>query len=757
MGTHLNLAQKGLILVGAILAFELFFFCSLFALIDQSQKEAKSAAESKVVAGLVLDIFCFFTEARKDVRGFQEEGLKEQTLDHYQKTVDSLRDTQKKLLAKVNQYPQYKARVEGVIHKTTQIIKFVDIAIKFVREDKMYALAGLAKKYGHFIELEEESLQDFEGVLKEHEKTLVKTSESTRKLRFLMVALLVVGVAVNIIIALALGSLFAKRIVHRVELLIENARRFARGQDLTSYVPEHDEIGHLDRSFREMTITLDEASRRERAIVENASDVICSLNSEFEFVKVSPAAQNVWGIKPVELVNKPLSEIIPRADAEALMNSLRQAKEGITAGSDSEVKIQKNDGETAFMQWSARWSPSESSYFCVAHDITARKLAEAILQTSERKVQMILDNSVAGLLMLEPDGTIDFANVTANAMFGATVPSNVQSDAAAGRIAKLEKSTLTGKSIVEFFPEFGKSKNKNFNEQYFGDKGKSVELEARTSSDQIIPTEASACSVATAQGERLLVNVVDITERREIERMKEEFVAMISHDLRTPLGSVMGFIDLLGDGVYGELTDQGLSRTELAARNIRRLLRLINDLLEITKLESGKLDLDLSNFSSSSIVERSLLSVKELGDKAEVELLSSGSDLQIKADEHRLERVIVNLLSNAIKFSPKGATVTVHVEHYADDQTNFAIFKVIDKGRGIPASHLKTVFDRYKQVKASDASELKGTGLGLAICKGIVEQHGGKIDVESAGIEGEGSAFWFTIPLASGENTDARQ
>lgn len=730
MRTHLNLAQKGLLLVGAILAFELFFFCSLFYLIDQSQKEARTAAESKEVAGLVLDIFVFLAEARKDAKSVQEDGWKEEAITHYTKTMEELRTTLDTLKDRVEKYPRFKERLEGVIHKSKQIIKFVEVALKFLKEDNMYGLSALSKKYGHYVAIDEDTLQDFEGIIQEHEVTLGKSTESSRQLRNWMTALLVLGVAVNVVIALLLGRVFSRRIVDRVNLLIENARRFANNSELTKYAPEFDEIGYLDRSFRDMAVVLDEAARKERAIVENSSDVICSINPEFEFVRVSPASQTVWGIQPDELVRRPVTQLVASADSSEFVSSLQEVRAG--QGSDFDLKVNKPDGGESFVRWSARWSENESSFFCVAHDITARKQAENILLESERKVRSILDNSVAGLIMLDNNGKIDFANDRAVALFASS------------------GSQIAGKTIDEFLPQLSKTYNLSDAENS-AISNKAVEVEARTESGNTFPAEASACQVDTTQGKRVLINVVDITERREVERMKEEFVAMISHDLRTPLGSVMGFIDLLSDGVYGELTKQGASRTDLAARNIRRLLRLINDLLEITKLESGKLELDITEFSTEELANRSLLAVKELADKSKVNLQASGADFKIKADEHRLERVIINLLSNAIKFSPADSTVTVNVERSETD----TLFQVIDQGRGIPSTHLKSVFDRYKQVSATDSTELKGTGLGLAICKAIVEQHGGEIDVESLGIEGKGSTFWFRIPHITGGESNA--
>jgi signal transduction histidine kinase len=232
-------------------------------------------------------------------------------------------------------------------------------------------------------------------------------------------------------------------------------------------------------------------------------------------------------------------------------------------------------------------------------------------------------------------------------------------------------------------------------------------------------------------------------QREEIERLKQEFVSMISHDLRTPLTSIQVFVSMLAKGMYGDIGDKIKDKASMADRNASRLIRLINDLLDMEKMEAGQLALACEEVPLGSIVERSLESVRDFADKNKVTLEgTTGSAELVNVDADRIVQVLVNLLSNAIKFSPAGAAVTVSVE----DGERWMTVKVIDRGRGVP-QHLQTsIFERFKQVEAKDATEKKGTGLGLAICKAIVEQHGGTIGLEST--EGKGSIFHFTLPKA---------
>ncbi len=228
-----------------------------------------------------------------------------------------------------------------------------------------------------------------------------------------------------------------------------------------------------------------------------------------------------------------------------------------------------------------------------------------------------------------------------------------------------------------------------------------------------------------------------------VDRLKAEFLAMITHDLRSPLSAVVGNLQLVLAGMVGEVPEKVNTTIQRSERSCKRLLQLINDLLDIEKLESGKFELSLGNVRAESVIISSVESLQGLAESTGIKLTSETTDALIYADGDRLVQVLINLISNAIKFSPQDAVVTVS----AKDAGRAVEFRVTDQGRGIPKSHLKKIFDRFEQVEINDAKLKGGSGLGLAICKAIVEEHHGEIGVESE--EGKGSTFWFRIPLAS--------
>jgi signal transduction histidine kinase len=226
-------------------------------------------------------------------------------------------------------------------------------------------------------------------------------------------------------------------------------------------------------------------------------------------------------------------------------------------------------------------------------------------------------------------------------------------------------------------------------------------------------------------------------KRLELENLKQQFVAMISHDLRTPLTAIKSYFSLLSDGTYGQLTERGVQRSKLAETSVQSLISMVSDLLDVEKFEAGKLEMNCQNTSLQAIVDKSLDAVRGMAEQQKVKLEARDVATEVYADADRLVRVLVNLLGNAIKFSPADSTVSI-----SSTVTNgWVEVRVVDQGRGIPAAHKEAIFDRFQQVEIEDDTSKGGSGLGLAICKAIVEAHGGTIGVDSE--EGKGSTFWF--------------
>jgi signal transduction histidine kinase/DNA-binding response OmpR family regulator len=237
-----------------------------------------------------------------------------------------------------------------------------------------------------------------------------------------------------------------------------------------------------------------------------------------------------------------------------------------------------------------------------------------------------------------------------------------------------------------------------------------------------------------------VLNFRDVSQRQALDRMKDEFISTVSHELRTPLTSIRGSLGLLSTGLLGNINDKAANLLRIAVNNSDRLVRLINDILDLERMESGRAPLSFRPCSLSELSQQAIEAVTPVADSASVKLVLRAEAIEFEADPDRLQQVMTNLLSNAIKFSPPDSTVTVTIEQAAGG----VAINVSDEGRGIPEDKLETIFDRFQQVDASDSRQKGGTGLGLAICRTIVEQHGGRIWAEQKPVSG--ATFRMFLP-----------
>lgn len=267
-----------------------------------------------------------------------------------------------------------------------------------------------------------------------------------------------------------------------------------------------------------------------------------------------------------------------------------------------------------------------------------------------------------------------------------------------------------------------------------------------------LPVADSAAPILTENGDVIGVVLVirDVSSRRELDRLKDEFVSVVSHELRTPLTSIRGSLGLLEGGVAGELPVKAQRMLGIAVTNTDRLVRLINDILDIERMESGKVTIEKSEQNLADLMEQAVDLMQGMASQSRVQLLCEVLDVPVMIDHDRMLQIVTNLLSNAIKFSAPGRAVTLSAEVQAER----VVLKVADQGRGIPADRLESIFGRFQQVDTSDSREKGGTGLGLAISRTLARQHGGDIWVESE--LGRGSTFYLSLPLLKVEAAISR-
>lgn len=407
---------------------------------------------------------------------------------------------------------------------------------------------------------------------------------------------------IDVAMALGLCFYFSKQTGGRLKTLMLNARSLVVGKPIEGRLTGNDELAELQRTLMQMADSLAQARQKERAILDNAGDVICSLDANVSIVSTNNTAQKLWGFPEDDLLGRRLAELINPADWDSTRQKFAEIRKTGKA-QDIECSVVTASGEALAMLWNVNWSESEKSYFCVAHDITAR---------------------------------------------------------------------------------------------------------------------------------------------RQLERLKLEFMSMITHDIRSPINSVQAFLSMLAEKFYGELNEKGLHRLKSLEESVNLVSRLISDLLDLEKAESGMLVLEPIDAVSTQIIASSIDVVRSLAERKQVTVNQKGVAFDLFVDQSRMIQVMVNLIANAIKFSPAASTVTVECKENIGGREKEAIFVVSDQGPGIKAEHHARIFDRFEQIGGRGKTSA-GSGLGLAIAKAIVERHKGHISVESDGEHG--SKFIVRIPI----------
>ncbi|MEH2207104.1 MAG: ATP-binding protein [Nostoc sp.] len=356
---------------------------------------------------------------------------------------------------------------------------------------------------------------------------------------------------------------------------------------------------------------------------------------------------------------------------------------------------------------------------------TLVRLQGALRSEQERSLQLIT-SSVDGIVAFDADGCCTLWNPAMEQMTGLR-----QEDVMGRHGVDVFAVLLDAKTLQGFHPGIEKTVT-TFDFHFTHPKTRQRQwIEARYS-----PLHNGS---ETHNGGLLIVR--DVTQQRELERMKREFISIISHEIRTPLSSIRGALGLVATGVLDDDPQTAKEMLGIANNNIERLVRLVNDVLALNQLESEQVELKKQWCEAATLVQQAFSSVQNLAEANQVDLRSSTGNIQVWADLDWLVQVLVNLINNAVKFSPAGTTVSVNVE----PQPQQVLFRVTDQGRGIPSEKLETIFGQFQQVNMSDSRQKGGTGLGLSICRLIVQLHGGRIWAESE--LGRGSKFYFTLPI----------
>lgn len=475
-----------------------------------------------------------------------------------------------------------------------------------------------------------------------------------------------------------------------------------------------------------------EWKRKEKSMLEHALDVICSIDINQKFLSVNQASLKVWGYTPDELIGNEVASFLVDEDRKGTLSNLIGAEKSADT-INFENRLRTKDGKTLDLMWSAHWSVADQALFCVVRDISERKSYELALKESEARIREIFSRMPVGLLIVNRSGFIEQANATA------------------GLLCAISQEELLGKSFREFLPDLDVDFKADGFAKELQDRDAwlypQISLKQQSGAQVVVQVSVSKTKIRSAQ--KFLFVLVDMSEREELEKAKRQFMAMVSHELRSPLTSLGLSLSLLTRPHIAELSDAGKLIVEKNSAEVERLIRLVNDLLDIEKMQAGKFQLHMQNTKLNEVVQRSFQAIQHLADTRRIKLNYRESDIICSCDGARVIQVLINLLSNAIKVSASESEVGVEASLKAgSEDAGTVVICVRDRGPGIAEKDRALIFESFEQGQGSAQSaplpgSSSGTGLGLPISKAIVEQHGGRMWLEcpSSG----GSEFYFSL------------
>jgi protein-histidine pros-kinase len=472
-------------------------------------------------------------------------------------------------------------------------------------------------------------------------------------------------------------------------------------------------------------------------LIESTPDAIVVVDSSARIVLVNSHTERLFGYTREQLIGHAVEVLLPdrhRAGRLATRSlTLAQAGPPATPYGTELHGLTKHGAEFPMEITSCSLHTEEGPMVMTSvRDITDRKKAE-------QKFRDLLESAPDAMVIVDSRGRIVLVNSQAEALFG------------------YRRDELLGQSVEVLIPERARTRHTAFRSDYFERPklramGAGLELHGRRKNGSEFPVEVSLSPLSTEEGQLVSSAIRDVTERRRFEqrlrdanRMKSEFLANMSHELRTPLNGIIGFSEFLYDEKPGRLNAKQKEYLHDILSSGRHLLQLINDILDLSKVEAGRMELYPERFDLPALIEETCATISPLAVEKEIRIRTSGADgMQVELDRQKLKQVLLNLLSNAVKFTPAGGRI--EVRHALEPGGGLRI-EVADSGIGIRPEDLGKLFVEFQQIDGGAGRRYGGTGLGLALVKRIVELQGGAVEVTSE--PGRGSCFAVRLPVAS--------
>lgn len=501
----------------------------------------------------------------------------------------------------------------------------------------------------------------------------------------------------------------------------ENSRVFAIARNVTQRLLSEEALRRSEQRFRD--------------VAEASGEFIWETDGSGTLVFVTERARAALGVAGAELMGRPLADLIGENDRPRVAAALRRY-----SPFHYEVETRRANGGRVILRLSGvpvvDSSDRLTGFRGAALDVTERRQARQALLESEARFRSIVNTVIDGILTVDEYGIIESVNPAIERMF------------------EYSAREMVGRAVSMLFAGDAALPHPDFMALYShsgeeGVPGNGREILARRKSGLEFPLELGVSEVWFG-GKRLFIGVCrDISERKRIDRLKDEFVSTVSHELRTPLTSIRGALGLINGGAVGELPPKARNLVGIAYSNSERLITLVNDILDMQKIESGRMVYDMRPLDLSALLRRAVTEINafagQYGVRVTLTVPEDNGDtaVMVSGDADRLVQVSINLLSNAIKFSPEGGEVTVALQ----TRGRMAEVLITDQGPGIPEEFQPQIFQKFSQADATDTRAKGGTGLGLSIAKAIVDHHHGTISFES--VAGQGTTFVLALPMTA--------
>jgi PAS domain S-box-containing protein len=525
---------------------------------------------------------------------------------------------------------------------------------------------------------------------------------------------------------------------------IEQALRKAKDELETRVAERTSELISVNEQLQ---AELDERKRTQEAlriskarlsgILDIADDAIISIDVNQKITLFNQGAEKIFGYPASEVLGQPLDLLLPLREIgshyQYITEFASSCGKARRMGERGKISARRKDGTEfpAEASISKLELGQETIFTVILRDITTNIQAQEALERLSRQNMLILNSMGEGLCGLDKSGRITFVNSAAAKLLGYSVRELI------GQSIEIVLSYPNSEEIpysLTNYPIYNSLCDGTVHQV-------THEVFRRKDNSSFSVEYVSTPIKEQGQVTGSVVTFKDITDRQVVERMKDEFISVVSHELRTPLTSIHGSLGMLASGLVDPISERGQRLLAIAVDSTERLVRLVNDILDIERIKSGKVTMVKQVSDAAELMAEAIDVMQVMAQHYGVNLSVSPVSVQLLADRDRIIQTLTNLLSNAIKFSPPQSTVWLT----AKLQGNHLVLEVKDQGRGIPSDKLEAIFERFQQVDASDSRLHEGSGLGLAICRSIVQQHCGQIWVESE--LGKGSSFYFSLPI----------